>query len=216
MPFDFLKRKKDASRRARPIAGVGGSGHPGRAVRRAHRRVADRRRDAHRRPGCPTPSTSARRSRSRMCAGRRSMGSGELAPASGLKAVDPYDLILVLAGAATLPPLTDAERTRLQGPQDPVRRGARGAALPGDRHRLHVPRARSPTGCWTGRPRCSSRSWTRPRSSARPGSVDEMDAILVNRFYLRGLEQIDRRTGERPQPLPGLPLGGTSWRDRSR
>jgi hypothetical protein len=45
---------------------------------------------------------------------------------------------------------------------------------------------------------------------------DEMDAILVNRFYLRGLEQIDRRTGERPQPLPGMPLGGTSWRDRSR
>jgi len=45
---------------------------------------------------------------------------------------------------------------------------------------------------------------------------DEMDAILVNRFYLRGLEQIDRRTGERPQPLPGQPLGGISWRDRSR
>ena len=35
-------------------------------------------------------------------------GSGELA--SGLKAIDPYDLILVLAGAATVPPMTDAER----------------------------------------------------------------------------------------------------------
>ena len=46
--------------------------------------------------------------------------------------------------------------------------------------------------------------------------VAELDAILVNRFYLRGLEQIDRRTGERPQPLPGMPLGGTSWHDRSR
>ena len=37
-----------------------------------------------------------------------------------------------------------------------------------------------------------------------------MDAILVNRFYLRGVEQIDRRTGEQPQKLPGAPLGGTS------
>ena len=43
-----------------------------------------------------------------------------------------------------------------------------------------------------------------------------MDAILVNRFYLRGVEQIDRRTGERHQKLPGSPMGGTSWQDRSR
>ena len=57
-----------------------------------------------------------------------------------------------------------------------------------------------------------------------PGQIQQLqnlmsrnvDAILVNRFYLRGLEQIDRRTGERPQPLPGQPLGGISWRDRSR
>jgi hypothetical protein len=44
----------------------------------------------------------------------------------------------------------------------------------------------------------------------------EMDAILVNRFYLRGIEQVDRRTGERPQKLPGAPMGGISWQDRSR
>ncbi len=44
----------------------------------------------------------------------------------------------------------------------------------------------------------------------------EMDAVLVNRFYLRGIEQVDRRTGERPQTLPGAPLGGVSWQDRSR
>ena len=45
---------------------------------------------------------------------------------------------------------------------------------------------------------------------------EAMDAILVNRFYLRGVEQIDRRTGERHQKLPGAPLGGVSWQDRSR
>ena len=43
-----------------------------------------------------------------------------------------------------------------------------------------------------------------------------MDAILVNRAYLRGIQQVDRRTGERPQGLPGSPLGGTSWQERSR
>jgi hypothetical protein len=40
--------------------------------------------------------------------------------------------------------------------------------------------------------------------------------ILVNRFYLRGVTQVDKRTGEAPATLPGGPLGGTSWQDRSR
>jgi hypothetical protein len=46
--------------------------------------------------------------------------------------------------------------------------------------------------------------------------ADRIDAILVNRFFLRGVEQVDRATGERPQKLPGQPLGGISWQDRSR
>jgi hypothetical protein len=41
-------------------------------------------------------------------------------------------------------------------------------------------------------------------------------AILVNRQYLRGVEQVDVRTGERHAPLPGAPLGGVNWSDRSR
>ena len=40
--------------------------------------------------------------------------------------------------------------------------------------------------------------------------------VLVNRFYLRGVEQIDKRTGLKPQKLPGAPMGGTCWQDRSR
>ena len=31
--------------------------------------------------------------------------------------------------------------------------------------------------------------------------------ILVNRFYLRGVEQVDKRTGEPHQKLPGRPAG---------
>ena len=37
------------------------------------------------------------------------------------------------------------------------------------------------------------------RAGRRPG----LDTILVNRFYLRGVEQIDKRTGRRHQKLPG-------------
>jgi len=40
--------------------------------------------------------------------------------------------------------------------------------------------------------------------------------VLVNRFYIRGIEQIDLNTGERPVKLPGQPLGGTNWRERAR
>jgi hypothetical protein len=43
----------------------------------------------------------------------------------------------------------------------------------------------------------------------------EVDTILVNRFYLRGVEQVDKRTGLKAQKLPGAPLGGVSWQDRA-
>ena len=53
-------------------------------------------------------------------------------------------------------------------------------------------------------------------ADGKPLTEENVDAVLVNRFYLRGVEQIDRRTGIKPQALPGAPLGGTSWQDRSR
>jgi hypothetical protein len=43
----------------------------------------------------------------------------------------------------------------------------------------------------------------------------EVEAVLVNRFYIRGIEQIDLATGERPVKLPGRPLGGTTWQERT-
>ena len=110
MPFDFLKRKKDGAGADAPIAGVGGSGIRGvpfdgltdewRIVGEMH--IPARLSDALNKREAVTISDVR---------WAPVDGSGELAPASGLKAVDPYDLILVLAGAATLPPLTDAERT---------------------------------------------------------------------------------------------------------
>ena len=48
----------------------------------------------------------------------------------------------------------------------------------------------------------------------RVGDPD-VETVLVNRFYLRGVEQVDKRTGLKPQKLPGSPLGGITWQDRS-
>jgi hypothetical protein len=45
---------------------------------------------------------------------------------------------------------------------------------------------------------------------------EDADAALVNRAYLRGVEQVDLATGQRHQRLPGNPLGGTTWRERTR
>jgi hypothetical protein len=44
----------------------------------------------------------------------------------------------------------------------------------------------------------------------------EVEVVLVNRFYLRGIKQIDKRTKAEPTRLPGMPLGGVSYSDHSR
>jgi hypothetical protein len=142
-------------------------------------------------------------------------GSAPLAPAPGLKAVDPYDLIIVLAGEATLPPLSDAERTAHK-----VHKVAYDVALevppfrvvgtvflhPGSEPDRLLDRA---TEMFV--PVVDATAFLHDQAVA-----PEMDAVLVNRFYLRGIEQVDRRTGERHQKLPGQGLGGISWQDRSR
>jgi hypothetical protein len=142
-------------------------------------------------------------------------GSQPLAPAPGLKAVDPYDLIIVLAGETSLPPLNDEERTAhrvhkvsydvaLEVP--PFRVVGTVFLHPGSEPERLLDRATEmfvpvvdATAYYEGKP-----------------VGPEMDAVLVNRFYLRGIEQVDKRTGERHQKLPGAPLGGVSWQDRSR
>jgi hypothetical protein len=142
-------------------------------------------------------------------------GSEPLAPAPGLKAVDPYDLIIVLASEASLPPLNDEERNAFRVHKvsydvalevPPFRVVGTVLLHPGLEPERLLDRATEmflpvidATAYFDGKP-----------------LGPEMDAILVNRFYLRGIEQVDRRTGERPQKLPGAPMGGISWQDRSR
>jgi hypothetical protein len=143
-------------------------------------------------------------------------GSDELAAAPGLKSVDPYDLVLVIAGENSLPPMTESERSAHKvhkvtyevGLELPPYRVIGTVMLyPGyDPERLlersnemfvAVINATATMGAETISP---------------PGT----DVILVNRAYLRGVEQIDARTGERYEKLPGGSLGGAQWSDKTR
>ena len=141
--------------------------------------------------------------------------SDTLEPAPGLKSVDPYDLILVTAGEESLPPLTDSERTALK-----VHKVAYDVALELPPFRV-IGTVYLHPGSEPDRLMERSTEMFVPvvDATARLGDKEvtdpEIDVILVNRFYLRGVQQVDKRTGEAPQKLPGQPLGGTSWQDRS-
>jgi hypothetical protein len=212
VPFDFLKRRKDAAEvideaTGRPV----GRGVPFDGLTEEWRIVGE----MHI-PGRLSDALNKREAVT--ISGVRWApvdGSEELSPAAGLKAVDPYDLILVMAGEATLPPLSDAERMAYKVhkvPYDvalevpPFRVIGTVFMTPGSEPERLLDRA---TEMFV--PVVAATAFLGERKMA-----EEMDAILVNRFYLRGLNQIDRRTGVRPEPLPGAPLGGTSWHDRSR
>ncbi|MEK6721706.1 MAG: hypothetical protein AABZ33_13715 [Chloroflexota bacterium] len=143
-------------------------------------------------------------------------GSAPPEPAPGLRSVDPYDLILIMAGEGTLPLLSEDQRAAqrvhkvtydlaLEVP--PFRVIGTVQLHPGSEPERLLDRATEmfvPVLDAT----CSI--------AGRSITEEPVDAILVNRFYLRGIEQIDLRTGERHQKLPGAPLGGVSWQDRSR
>ena len=143
-------------------------------------------------------------------------GSAPFEAAPGLKTVDPYDLIVVLAGEATQPAMTDAEKAAhkvhkiaydvaLEAP--PFRIVGTVFLYPGSEPERLLDRA---TEMFVAA--VDAVAYLRDQPVTGP----ELDTLLVNRFYLRGVEQIDKRTGLRPQKLPGAPMGGTSWQDRSR
>jgi hypothetical protein len=140
-------------------------------------------------------------------------GDGPFEPAPGLRSVDPYDLIIVLGGADSQPSLDEKQReahklhkveydVALDCP--PFRvigtvhlfPGTDPARLLDRQTELFVPVTDAVTlieGRQLG---------------------DEREVALVNRSYLKGVEQIDRRTFEAVKPLPGRPLGGTSYGNR--
>jgi hypothetical protein len=118
----------------------------------------------------------------------------QLDPAPGLKSVDPYDLILVTAGEDSLPPLSETERAALKVHKVPYMVG------------LEVPPFRV-VGTVFMHPgsepeRLLDRSTEMfvpvvdavARLGDQTVSDEAAEVILVNRFYLRGVEQMDGHT----------------------
>jgi hypothetical protein len=142
-------------------------------------------------------------------------GSADFSPVPGLRSVDPYDLIIVMAGPSSLPALTEEERAAhkvhkipydvaLEAP--PFRVVGTVLLYPGSEPERLLDRA---TEMFV--PVTDAVALLGDKELLR-----ETDVILVNRFYLRGVEQIDKRTRLRVKPLPGQPLGGISWQDKAR
>lgn len=143
-------------------------------------------------------------------------GGADLTPAPGLKAIDPYDLIVVLAGPDSLPTLTDAERAAHK-----VHKIAYDVSLEAPPFRV-IGTVYLYPGSDPDRLLDRATEMFIPVTQAvalygdREVSDPDVEIILVNRFYLRGVEQVDKRTRQPAAKLPGSPLGGTSWRERSR
>ena len=142
-------------------------------------------------------------------------GSALPEPAPGLRTVDPYDLILVLSGPESNPELSDEQRAAFKVRKVPFDIAIEAPPFrvigtvylhPGTEPERLMERAADMFVVITD---------AVALVGDREVAVDQ-DAIMVNRFYLRGVKQVDKRTREPVKPLPGQPLGGTSWQDRSR
>ena len=138
-------------------------------------------------------------------------GSEPMVAAPGLKTVDPYDLVVVIAGDDSLPDMTDDERAAhrvhkvsyeiaIEVPPYRVigtvflHPGSEPDSLLSRSSEMFVPIVEA----------------TATMGDRRVGTATPT-AVLVNRQYIRGVEQVDLRTGERHERLPGAPLGGTNW-----
>jgi hypothetical protein len=142
--------------------------------------------------------------------------SDALAPAPGLRSIDPYDLVIVLTGNES-----QSDRTADQSSAHRVHKISYEVALEAPPYRV--------VGTVFLYPGAEPESLLQRSSDMFAAVVDATatvgsrqigpgpyPTILVNRQYLRGVEQVDLRTGERHVKLPGQRLGGTDWIDRVR
>ncbi|MBI3746687.1 MAG: hypothetical protein HY264_09270 [Chloroflexi bacterium] len=142
-------------------------------------------------------------------------GMGPLEPAPGIQSLDPYDLIVVIADPDTLAALTDDERTAHR-----VHKVTFDVAVEAPPYRvvgtiqLH-PGSEPESLLERGTQMFAA--VTNPVLQLGGVELDlaGADTVLVNRFYLRGIKQVDRATGQPHQRLPGQGLGGTNWTERS-
>jgi hypothetical protein len=143
-------------------------------------------------------------------------GSEPLSPAPGLKSVDPYDLILVTGGADSQPAMTEAERNAHK-----VHKVTYEVALEAPPYRV-VGTVQLYPGYEPARLLDRSNDMFVPvvdatvTAGGKVVTPPNSTVILVNRAYLRGVDQVDARTGERHEKLPGGSLGGAQWTDKTR
>lgn len=141
---------------------------------------------------------------------------GPFVPAPGIRAVDPYDLVVVIAGPDTLTSQEEDDRSAHR-----VHKITFDVALLAPPLRVVGTVALHPGSEPDGLLERSSQMFvavTNPSIWLADTEIDlgeTADAVLVNRFYLRGVEQVDLATREKHVRLPGIPLGGTNWRERS-
>ena len=213
MPFDFLKRKKPsteaapAAKAAEPAPGIPFDGLTEEWHLVGRMQVIGRLSDAlnKREPIAIVAVSWAPVD-----------GSAGLAPAPGLKSVDPYDLVIVVAGDDSLPEMSTDERTAHR-----VHKVSYEVALEVPPYRVVGTVYLYPGSEPDSLLNRSSEMFV-PIVEATATLGDQLigggpaAAILVNRQYLRGVEQVDVRTGERHQKLPGSSLGGVNWSDRTR
>jgi len=130
-------------------------------------------------------------------------GSAPMAPAAGLERIDPFDLIAVFAGADSLPSFTPAERAAHKlhkVPYDvaleltPFRVVGTVYLFPGSEPDRLMDRS---TELFV--PVTDAVALLRDRALNEP----EVDVVLVNRSYLRGISQVERRTVEAARALLG-------------
>ncbi len=143
-------------------------------------------------------------------------GSGPMVDAPGLKTVDPYDLVIVVAGDDTIPEMSEEGRTAHR-----VHKVSYEVAIEVPPYRVigtvYLHPGSEPDSLLS---RSSEMFVPIVAATAMMGDTrvgpETASAVLVNRQYIRGVEQVDLRTGERHQKLPGASMGGTNWTDRAR
>jgi hypothetical protein len=132
-------------------------------------------------------------------------GSEEMTPAPGLERVDPFDLIAVFAGAGSLPSLTEAERAAHKlhkVPYDvalevtPIHVIGTVYLFPGSEPERLLDRS---TDLFVPVTDAVALLGNKPLNSP------DVDVVLVNRSYLRGIDQVDRRAVDAARALLGIP-----------
>jgi hypothetical protein len=142
-------------------------------------------------------------------------GSAPMEPAPGIQSIDPYDLVVAIADPDSLAVQTDEERAANR-----VHKVTFDVAIEAPPYRV--------VGTIQLHPGSEPESLLERGTHMFAAVTDPVlelggvnldlggaDTILVNRFYLRGIKQVDRLTGQPHQRLPGQGLGGTNWTERS-